>query len=79
MSLLNSLDDVSVQLIHSNGPDKGNEDLWKFHAMALSPFVHGILTCQLNSFLHEAFLNLSDSMIDNVRKIDKTTTNQNIA
>lgn len=33
MSVPNFLDDVSVQLINSEGPDKGNEDLWRLYAM----------------------------------------------
>lgn len=79
MSLPNSLDDVSVQLIYSEGPDKGNEDLWKFYAIALSPFVLGVPAHQVNLFLHEPFLNLNDSTIDNVRKMVETTVNQNIS
>ncbi|CAB9510491.1 expressed unknown protein [Seminavis robusta] len=78
MPLPTSLDDVSVQLIYSERPDKGNEDLWKFYAIALSPFVLGVPARQVNLFLHEPFLNLNDSTIGTVRKIVETTVNQTI-
>ena len=79
MSLPASLEDVSVHLIYSEGPDKGNEDLWKLYSIALSPFVFGVPANQVTLFLHEPFLGLNSSTINNIKKTVETTVSQVIS
>lgn len=56
-------DVVSVQIIYSEGNNKGPENVWKFCSSALLPFALGIPVTRVTLLLQKKFLNLHDSTI----------------
>ena len=63
-------DAVSVQIVYSEGNDKGPENVWQFCSSALLPFALGIPVRRVSLLLQKKFLNLHDSTIaDQFRSI----------
>ena len=56
--------DVYCQLIYSDGGETGSEDFWKFHTIALCPFVLGIPPGKVSLILYRGFLGLADNDVD---------------
>lgn len=51
---------VDCQLIYGDGGETGPEDLWKFHSIALFPFMLGLSPENVSLFLYRGFVGLSD-------------------
>jgi hypothetical protein len=59
------LEDVSVQLIYSEGPEPvAIENFWHFYLIALAPFVLGVPLSQVELFLADGFRGINSSKID---------------
>lgn len=66
MPLPKSVDDLSVQLIYSEGAEKGGETLWMFYSIALAPFTMGIPANQVALILQPGFVGMDPSSFDAV-------------
>lgn len=64
-SLPQSLEEVSVQLIYSEGQESAAiENFWHCYLIALAPFVLGVRSSQVELFLADGFCGLNSSKID---------------
>ena len=60
-NLPKSLEEVSVQLVFSDGgSDVGAENVWQFYTVALFPFLLGVPPTQVTLFLAKGYLACTD-------------------
>jgi hypothetical protein len=73
-NLPKSLDEVSVQLIFSDGGGStvGAENVWQFYTIALLPFLLGVPPTQVTLFLAKGYMACTDEDLDGAARTCRT-------